>query len=1135
MKKPAVSKRPYHSAATLAALSITASAYLQASTIWDGGGASPTWGTPENWSDDIAPTFDNTADISFPTSAVPNFNTALGAARTVRSLSFGADVDGPLSVSFQTALTAGAAARLTFDTDEVGGNATITVDSGASGNITLGNSTLTGTTEPNPYLADNLVINHNGTGLLLINRPFQAAAFGITKNGTGTFQTNNNNLLTGPLNINGGRFIANTSSTGGQDLSSFSAINLNGATLQIAANGNSKTYSAGPIAVTAPSTLEYRNPSNTTYNAVFSGAAVAFALNDDLTVKNLSVNTGINNQITVSRPVTGAGDITVEGFNHLLSDADNPAFGRFTLSGNNSGWTGDLFIKQGSAGFGGDVRNSSLGSGQVYLGETGSASGASLHLVSFGFSTVPMTVNKNITVRSGGFRSIRLFSDNTYTFGGTITLENDLTLSNGGFFNTYNLIINGNITGSGNLNISETGNNVKAAYTRLGGNNTYSGSTNIGANVSNSTEGATLSVLSTSGNAIPDTSAVNLLAADTLLTVDTSETVGSISSSGAFGTVNIANGVVLTTGVTNASTSFDGTIIGMGSLTKAGTGAFTVSGNNTYSGTTNVGAGVLKIQNGNGLGYGGIQNTATNPTVVASGAVLDLNGATSVTEPIVLSGSGIGGTGALINSSSSPASISNNLAGILLGATSTGSNYSAAPTVNISGGGGSGATATATLGVTAATFGTVTVNGTYTTPPTVNIFGGGGVGATATVDVNGVLTITNPGTGYTSAPNIGFVGGEGGTSMSATGNASSFTVSGVSLTSPGTGYTSAPTYTFSEGNAVPGTVEFASVTLATDSTIGGTGDITILSPVTESGGARSLTKVGANTVTLAAPAYSGDTIVSAGKLSLAAANTANQTASVHIATGAVLELAFTGTDTVDKLFLNGVQQPAGTYTSAHASGAFQGGGSLVVTSSPGSGDVVAPVITRNGAASVQVSWGGSYSDAGATASDNVDPSVSVITTITPGGSVNTSKPGTYTVTYTAADAAGNNATPVTRTVVVAIDSPTTVGADGYAPLMKYALGATSPSASVQAPVITSTASTLSLTAIVRTDDPSLSVTAQTNTDLASAGSWTTTGVSSSLAADQTNVPAGCVRRVYSVSLTGQTKRFLRLVATNGAN
>lgn len=200
---------------------------------------------------------------------------------------------------------------------------------------------------------------------------------------------------------------------------------------------------------------------------------------------------------------------------------------------------------------------------------------------------------------------------------------------------------------------------------------------------------------------------------------------------------------------------------------------------------------------------------------------------------------------------------------------------------------------------------------------------------------------------------------------------------------------------------------------------------------------------------------------------------------------------------------------------------------LTVTSSQ-TADTTPPVITLTGASSVSVPWGTAYVDAGATATDDVD-SVVAVSTANP---VNTALPGVYTVTYTASDLAGNAALPVTRTVSVSIANATTAGADGLSPLMKYAFGANGPADPVQTPVLSSTSTTLSITAVVRTNDVNLVVGAETNTDLALPGNWTTTGVSVANAADQSNLPANTVRRVYSVNHAGSSRKFLRLVISN---
>jgi outer membrane usher protein FimD/PapC len=69
-----------------------------------------------------------------------------------------------------------------------------------------------------------------------------------------------------------------------------------------------------------------------------------------------------------------------------------------------------------------------------------------------------------------------------------------------------------------------------------------------------------------------------------------------------------------------------------------------------------------------------------------------------------------------------------------------------------------------------------------------------------------------------------------------------------------------------------------------------------------------------------------------------------------------------------------------------------------------------PVITLTGSASVTIEAGTEYTDAGATASDTLDGTIAVVTAT----NVNTQVPGSYIVTYTATDAAGNAAVEVTR-------------------------------------------------------------------------------------------------------------------------
>lgn len=82
---------------------------------------------------------------------------------------------------------------------------------------------------------------------------------------------------------------------------------------------------------------------------------------------------------------------------------------------------------------------------------------------------------------------------------------------------------------------------------------------------------------------------------------------------------------------------------------------------------------------------------------------------------------------------------------------------------------------------------------------------------------------------------------------------------------------------------------------------------------------------------------------------------------------------------------------------------------LVIDSTP-------PVITLVGDSSVDVNEGSTYNDAGATAIDDFDGNITA--NIVVSNPVDTSTPGTYTVTYNVSDAAGNAATEVVRTVNV---------------------------------------------------------------------------------------------------------------------
>lgn len=323
------------------------------------------------------------------------------------------------------------------------------------------------------------------------------------------------------------------------------------------------------------------------------------------------------------------------------------------------------------------------------------------------------------------------------------------------------------------------------------------------------------------------------------------------------------NHTVNTTMNLESPTSWYGKTAG---VIKTGTGTLLLSGGGNYNGTVSINGGTLKIGNATSLGFGSVQTTANGVTTVASGFTLDLNGTSGVNEVINLNGTGIGGNGALVNNSVTPASIGTGIAGLTTTATGTGSNYSSAPAIVISGT-GTGATATAVLGLTNASINSASGGTGWVTGDTVNITGGGGTGAIGTVTASGgviiSVTITNSGVGYTSSPNgmTKRTSATGAGTLVLSGNASNFTVAGMAVNNAGSGYTGTPTITFAGVTQTP-VVALASVNLSSHSSIGGSGDIAI-APVVS--GAFNMTKVGAGVLTLSgANTYSGKTIISGG-------------------------------------------------------------------------------------------------------------------------------------------------------------------------------------------------------------------------------------------------------------------------------
>ncbi len=158
-----------------------------------------------NWAGN-AVTFGTATDLTFYQAGSSQLNAYLGASnRIVQSLTFNASADSNFAIRLDD--NAGNVKTLTLSA--ASGNASISVNAGAAGNITLG-STVIGSL----ILGSPLVIDHNGTGSLVIDRPI-TGAFALTKTGTGAVTLSNVNTYSGATTVSAGRLTVSSAQTGG--------------------------------------------------------------------------------------------------------------------------------------------------------------------------------------------------------------------------------------------------------------------------------------------------------------------------------------------------------------------------------------------------------------------------------------------------------------------------------------------------------------------------------------------------------------------------------------------------------------------------------------------------------------------------------------------------------------------------------------------------------------------------------------------------------------------------------------------------------------------------------------------------------------------------------------------------------
>lgn len=352
------------------------------------------------------------------------------------------------------------------------------------------------------------------------------------------------------------------------------------------------------------------------------------------------------------------------------------AFGDSSLSGTGSdmvtynvGNTNGLRLLNGS-GFTGEYATALTANTNVKLTSNTAASTASINsLILNGFDITNPGSVATLTLASASLAGNILINTANNIAGanttiGFSTLELSILTNN---TSTISAILNTatagplTISGSGNVTLSSanayTGttfiNNATLTY---GASNVIStgGVTVVGGNLNLNGNSDTVGAISINAGTIA-TGAGTLTGNGTFTTIANSNVASIITGNlglGANATFTINDGLM------DNDAFISAVISGAFTFGKAGNGVLELSGSNTYSGALTVSAGTLRLGAAGGVTNTPLGTTAAG-TTINSGMSLDLNGFTLGTaEPLTLFGTGVGGLGALINTSSTAVSYS---------------------------------------------------------------------------------------------------------------------------------------------------------------------------------------------------------------------------------------------------------------------------------------------------------------------------------------------------------------------------------------------------------------------------------------------------------------------------------------------
>jgi autotransporter-associated beta strand protein len=499
--------------------------------------------------------------------------TTLGNSNSVTSFNATNSTSGAIS------LTNPVAGGLTITgISQSGGGSVSVTDASGSVNITGAVSasgsavTLSGTT-----VTDSASAVVTGSSVSLT-----ATSGGIGASGSPVY-VNTSALSTTSSAGNGAQYLAASSST--TTAASAGALNAGSSTIHFVSGtfllGAANAINTGSSISVEGATLDLNGKSQTVVATTLTGGIIqntgaAAALTDSASA--FAVQNG-----TISAVLAGSVGLTM-----------NNASGTVTLSGANT-YSGVTTITAGILKLGatGSGSNTPLGTTGVTV-----SSGGELDLNGFTLSAaLPLTLNGTGVSSAGALTNT---SATAATYGGLISLgsassivanNGNIILSNTGAItgSSFGLTLDGTSTGSSLAGSIQTGTgtltkNGTGTWTLSGTSSNYSGATTI--------NGGTLK--DGIANAIPTGTSLTLNGTGTLDLNGFAQQLAGITAGATTATItNSGAAATLTVNVSSGSDTYQGLLAGTLNLLKTGAGSLTLSGTNTYTGTTTVSQGTL--------------------------------------------------------------------------------------------------------------------------------------------------------------------------------------------------------------------------------------------------------------------------------------------------------------------------------------------------------------------------------------------------------------------------------------------------------------------------------------------------------------------------------------------------------------